>query len=105
MASSGGGPTEGGSCEDLERMIIDTDPEKFFQIVAQLPTLEKQALIEFLRDNVDIFAWESLFLCTILSNSSLSHTLPLHDSHLNTWLLIAKIQADLAQNKANKMVD
>ena len=36
---------------------------------------------------------------------TLSHTLPLHDSHLNTGLLIAKIQANLAWNKANKMVD
>ena len=36
---------------------------------------------------------------------TLSHTLPLHDSQLNTGLLIAKIQANLAQNKANKMVD
>ena len=36
---------------------------------------------------------------------TLSHTLPLHDSHLKTGLLIAKIQANLAQNKANKMVD
>ena len=36
---------------------------------------------------------------------TLSHTLPLHDSHLNTWLLIAKIQANLARNKTNKMVD
>ena len=36
---------------------------------------------------------------------TLSHTLPLHDSHLNTGLLIVKIQANLARNKANKMVD
>ena len=36
---------------------------------------------------------------------TLSHTLPLHDSRLNTGLLIAKIQANLARNKANKMVD
>ena len=35
----------------------------------------------------------------------LSHSLPLHDSHLNTGLLIAKIQGNLARNKANKMVD
>ena len=34
-----------------------------------------------------------------------SHTLPLHDSYLNTGLLIAKIQTNLARNKANKMVD
>ena len=36
---------------------------------------------------------------------TLSHTLPLYDSHLNTGLLIAKIQANLVRNKANKMVD
>ena len=36
---------------------------------------------------------------------TVSHSLPLHDSHLNTGLLIAKIQANLAWNKANKMVD
>ena len=36
---------------------------------------------------------------------TLSHSLTLHDSHLNTWLLIAKIQANLVQNKAKKMVD
>ena len=36
---------------------------------------------------------------------TLSHSLPLQDSHLNTGLLIAKIQANLARNKANKMVD
>ena len=47
-ASSGGRPTEEASCEDLERVIIDADPEKFFQVGAQLPTHEKQALIEFL---------------------------------------------------------
>ena len=36
---------------------------------------------------------------------TLSHTLPLHDAHLNTGLLIAKIQANLARTKTNKMVD
>ena len=36
---------------------------------------------------------------------TLSHTLPLHDSHLNTGLLITKIQANLTRNKTNKMVD
>ena len=36
---------------------------------------------------------------------TLSHILPLHDSYLNTELLIAKIQTNLARNKANKMVD
>ena len=36
---------------------------------------------------------------------TLFHTLPLHDSHLNTGLLIAKIQTNLARNKAKKIVD
>ena len=36
---------------------------------------------------------------------TLSHSLPFHDSHLNTGLLIAKIQANLVRNKANKIVD
>ena len=36
---------------------------------------------------------------------TLFHSLPLHDSHLNTGLLIAKMQANLTWNKANKMVD
>ena len=36
---------------------------------------------------------------------TLSHTLTLHDSHQNTGFLIAKIQENLARNKANKMVD
>ena len=36
---------------------------------------------------------------------TLSHTLPLHDSHLNTGLLIAKIQENLTRNKTNKMVN
>ena len=36
---------------------------------------------------------------------TLSHTLPLHDSHLNTRLLIAILQENLTQNKTNKMVD
>ena len=36
---------------------------------------------------------------------TLSHSLPLQESHLNTGLLIAEIQANLVRNKANKMVD
>ena len=36
---------------------------------------------------------------------TLSHSLPLHESHLNTRLLNAKIQENLARNKANTIVD
>ena len=40
-------------------MVIDNDPEKFFQVGVQLPPQEKQKLIEFLRKNVDVFAWNT----------------------------------------------
>ena len=46
-----------------------------------------------------------VFLHNLEHFFTLSHSLPLHDSHLNTGLLIAKIQANLARNKGNKMVD
>ena len=36
---------------------------------------------------------------------TLSHTLPLHDSHINIGFLNAELQANLVRNKANKMVD
>ena len=36
---------------------------------------------------------------------TLFYSLLLHDSHLNTELLIAKIHANLARNKTNKIVD
>ena len=36
---------------------------------------------------------------------TLSHSLPLQESHLNTWLLIIKIQTNLTRNNDNKMVD
>ena len=40
-------------------MAIDGDPEKFFQIGAQLPPREKEELLAFLRRNIDVFAWNA----------------------------------------------
>ena len=49
---------------------------------------------------------ESLFFLHTLDHFfTLSHSLPLQESYLNTRLLIVEIQANLARNKANKMVD
>ena len=49
---------------------------------------------------------ESLFFLHTLEHFfTLSHSLPLQESHLNTGLLIAEIQANLVRNKTNKMVD
>ena len=53
----------------------------------------------------EIQSWVAASLRNLKHFFTLSHTQPLHDSHLNTGLLIAKIQANLAWNKANKMVD
>ena len=43
----------------MKRVIIDTDPKFFFQVGVQLPPHEKQALVEFFRKNVDVFAWDT----------------------------------------------
>ena len=45
-------------CEDLEKVIVGDDPERFFQVGTQMPLLEKEQLVEFLRKNVDVFAWD-----------------------------------------------
>ena len=46
-------------CEDLETVFVSDDLEKFFQFGAQLLPQEKEKLIEFLRRNVDVFAWNT----------------------------------------------
>ena len=51
--------SEGVKCEKLEEIVIDGDPEKFFQVGVQLPLREKEMLIGFLRENVDGFAWNA----------------------------------------------
>ena len=40
-------------------MVVGDDPERFFQVGAQLPLLEMEQLVEFLRKNVDVFAWDT----------------------------------------------
>ena len=50
---------EAAKCEDLEKDVIGDDPKKFIQVGAQLPPPEKEKLIEFLRKNVDVFAWSA----------------------------------------------
>ena len=52
-------PAKEAKCEDLEQIAIDDDPEKFFQIGAQLPPQEKEELLAFLRRNIDVFAWNA----------------------------------------------
>ena len=40
-------------------MVVRDDLERFFQVRAQLPLLEMEKLVEFLRKNVDVFAWDA----------------------------------------------
>ena len=46
-------------CEDLVKVIIEDDPKKFFQLGSQLPHQEREELIEFLKQNFDVFAWNA----------------------------------------------
>ena len=47
------------SCKDLEKVLVGLDPERFFQVGSELPPQEKLTLIDFLRQNMDVFAWDT----------------------------------------------
>ena len=40
-------------------MTIGDDLERFFQVGARLPLQEKEELVELLRRNIDVFAWDA----------------------------------------------
>ena len=40
-------------------MVVGSDAEKFFQVGARLPIQEKEKLVEFLKGNIDVFAWDA----------------------------------------------
>ena len=44
---------------NLEKVVIRDDPERFFQIRAQIPLQEKEKLVKLLRKNVGVFAWDA----------------------------------------------
>ena len=48
-------------CESLERVTVDNDLERFFQVGSELPLREREReeLIGFLKENVDVFAWDA----------------------------------------------
>ena len=58
-ASLLGRPADEVKCEDLEKVVVGDDPKRFFSVEAQLPLLEREQLVEFLRKNVDVFAWDA----------------------------------------------
>ena len=53
------GPAKEVKCEDLEQFAVGDDSEKFFQVRTQLPPQEKGEFVEFLKRNVDVFAWNA----------------------------------------------
>ena len=57
--SLSGEPADEVKCEDLENVVIGDDPEKFFQVGAQMPLLENEQLVDLLRRNTDVFAWDA----------------------------------------------
>ena len=54
-----------------------------------------------LRASREIQSWGSSWVHTSWAFFTLSHTLPLHNSHLNIGYLIAKLQENLALDKTN----
>ena len=50
---------EEAKCEDLVRITVGDDLERFFQIGSQLPQQEKEELVEFLKQKIDVFAWNT----------------------------------------------
>ena len=38
---------------------MGSDLKRFFQVGSELPPQEKEKLIDFLRENVDVFAWDA----------------------------------------------
>ena len=53
------GTSEEVKCEDFVKITIGDDPEKFFQVGSQLPHQEREELVEFLKRNIDVFAWNT----------------------------------------------
>ncbi|XP_075662928.1 uncharacterized protein LOC142632394 [Castanea sativa] len=48
---------DGDFAEELDKVFIGEDKERYFQVGSQLPALEKGELVQFLKDNIDVFAW------------------------------------------------
>uniref|UniRef100_A0A2N9HH77 Uncharacterized protein n=1 Tax=Fagus sylvatica TaxID=28930 RepID=A0A2N9HH77_FAGSY len=45
-------------CEELETVTFSSDPEKHFKIGRELSPVDRTELIDFLVNNVDVFAWD-----------------------------------------------
>ena len=52
-------PVDEVKCKDLEKVVVEDDPKKFFQVRTQMPLLKKEQLVKFLRKNIDMFKWDA----------------------------------------------
>ena len=52
-------PADEVKSKDLKKVVVGDDPERFFLVGSQLPPSEREQLVEFLRKNVDVFAWDA----------------------------------------------
>ena len=95
------GLIEEAKCEDLEKVVVGYNLEKFFQVSSQLPPQEREELIEFFRKNVDVFAWSAYeaprvdpnFICHHLNvNPSVTLKKNLIDAHLETIQMLSKMR-------------
>ena len=40
-------------------MVLGSDEDRYFQVGAQLPPAEREELVSFLKENIDVFAWNA----------------------------------------------
>ena len=64
---------EGAKCEELEKITINNDDERYFQVGVKLPPREKEELVVFLKRNVDMFAWSAYKALGVDSNFICHH--------------------------------
>ena len=57
----------------MEKVLVGSDPERFFQIGSELPPQEKEKLIDFLKQNADVFAWDAYEALGVDSNFRCHH--------------------------------
>ena len=99
------GPTKEAKYEDLETVMVDDDPEKFFLIRAQLSPQEKEELVEFLRKNIDVFVWNA-YEASGLDLSFICHHLNVNPSitpKKQSPLYSSKEHADTVRDEVMKL--
>ena len=70
-------------CKKLEKVTIDTDVDKYFQVGVQLPPREEE-LLAFLRKNVDMFSWSAY------EASGVDQNFICHHLNVNPFIILKK---------------